>query len=76
MIKYEGKVISNNLFTEVQSSVLISSDTFKLLLEQAGESGIAKDWPEFGAKLFQKALDAGYGNEQVAAVVKIIRNQH
>lgn len=76
MIKYEGRVIGNNLFTEVQSSVLISSDTFKLLLEQTGETGISKNWPEFGTKLFQKALDAGYGNEQVAAVVKVIRNQH
>jgi 3-hydroxyisobutyrate dehydrogenase-like beta-hydroxyacid dehydrogenase len=74
MIKYEGRVIGNNLFTEVQSSVLTSSVTFKLLLEQAEEAGISKDWPEFGIKLFKKALDAGYGSEQVAAVIKVVRN--
>lgn len=73
MIKYEGKVIGNDLFTEVQSSLITSSVTFKLLLEHAEESGIAKDWPEFGMKLFQKAMDAGYSHEQVAAVVKVIR---
>lgn len=74
MIKYEGKVIANDLFAEVQSSVITSSVTFKLLLEQAKESGISRDWPEFGMKLFQKALDAGYGNQQVAALIKVIQS--
>jgi len=73
MIKYEGKVIGNDLFTEVQSSLTTSSVTFKLLLEHAEEAGIAKDWPQFGMALFQKALNAGYGPEQVATVVKVIR---
>jgi 3-hydroxyisobutyrate dehydrogenase-like beta-hydroxyacid dehydrogenase len=73
MIKYEGKVIGNNLFTDVQSSLITSSVTFKLLLEHANESGISKEWPQFGMNLLQKAIDAGYGHEQVAAVIKVLR---
>lgn len=75
MIKYEGKVIGNNLFTDVQSSLITSSVTFKLLLEHANESGISKEWPEFGMNLLQKAIVEGYGLEQVAAVTKVLRRK-
>ncbi|WP_257670648.1 NAD(P)-dependent oxidoreductase [Parapedobacter tibetensis] len=73
MIKYEGEIIAKSAFTQVQSSVKTSSVTFKLLLQHAEQAGINKDWPLFGMTLFKKAMDAGYGPEQVAALVKVIR---
>jgi len=40
---------------------------------QANEVGINTDFPDYVANLFEKAMDAGYGEEHVMALVKVLR---
>jgi 3-hydroxyisobutyrate dehydrogenase-like beta-hydroxyacid dehydrogenase len=45
----------------------------KLFVEQAREAGINAEFPTFALGLFQKALDAGFGNEELGALIKVLR---
>ncbi|HZG17235.1 MAG TPA: NAD(P)-binding domain-containing protein [Candidatus Bathyarchaeia archaeon] len=73
MIKYEGEVIQSENYSVPQSSVNTCMGTVKLFMEQARETGINNEFPTFAMSIFQKALDAGYGNEELAALVKVLR---
>ncbi|WP_375540960.1 imine reductase family protein [Paenibacillus tyrfis] len=42
-------------------------------MEQAREAGMNNELPLFAHKLFQRAIDEGYGEEEVAALIKIMR---
>jgi 3-hydroxyisobutyrate dehydrogenase-like beta-hydroxyacid dehydrogenase len=46
---------------------------FELLAKQAREAGINSEFPTFGLGLFKKAMAAGYGEEEVAALIKVLR---
>ncbi|WP_248925076.1 NAD(P)-dependent oxidoreductase [Paenibacillus hamazuiensis] len=73
MIKHEGEVIQTNTYTPPQSSLSTCMVTVKLFIEQAREAGINAEFPTFALGLFQKALDAGYGNEELGALIKVLR---
>jgi 3-hydroxyisobutyrate dehydrogenase-like beta-hydroxyacid dehydrogenase len=45
----------------------------ELFVKQAREAGINSEFPTFGLGLFKKAMAAGYGEEEVAAVIKVLR---
>ncbi|MBB6674338.1 NAD(P)-dependent oxidoreductase [Cohnella nanjingensis] len=73
MIKHEGEVIQAGSFTPPQSSLDTCMVTVKLFIEQAREAGINAEFPAFALGLFQQALDAGYGNEELGALIKVLR---
>ena len=72
-LKHEGKVISNNDFKISQSPLAISVGATKRILDTARESGINSEFPEFAARWLQRAKDAGYEQEEFAAVIKTLR---
>jgi 3-hydroxyisobutyrate dehydrogenase-like beta-hydroxyacid dehydrogenase len=39
---------------------------------QADEAGINNDFPEFGAEIIKKAIMAGYAEEDVSALFKVL----
>jgi 3-hydroxyisobutyrate dehydrogenase-like beta-hydroxyacid dehydrogenase len=41
--------------------------------EQARDAVINGEFPDFAANILSRAMDAGYGNEDVAALVKVLR---
>lgn len=41
---------------------------------QAQHVGINKEFPEFGAGIVKRAIQAGYGDEDVAALIKVLRS--
>jgi len=47
----------------------------KRVSEHARECGINAAFPEFVSQLFQQAVDAGYGREEVSAVYKVLETQ-
>lgn len=75
VMKYQGIVIQNNNYSQPLSSLQMSMTSIELLTLQARESGINNEFPRFAENLFHKALDSGYGNEEVAALVKILRKE-
>ncbi len=44
-----------------------------LMMKQAAESGIPGDVPAFILNLMNKGIEAGYGEEQVGALIKAMR---
>ncbi|MDF2962147.1 MAG: 3-hydroxyisobutyrate dehydrogenase [Paenibacillus sp.] len=73
MIKYESEVIQTETYDKPQSSLNTCMGTVGLFLEQAREAGINNEFPTFAMGLFKKALDAGYGNEELGALIKVMR---
>jgi 3-hydroxyisobutyrate dehydrogenase-like beta-hydroxyacid dehydrogenase len=73
MIKHAGDVIQTGIFDRPQSSVKTCTVAFELFVKQAREAGINSEFPTFGLGLFKKAIAAGYGEEEVAALIKVLR---
>jgi 3-hydroxyisobutyrate dehydrogenase-like beta-hydroxyacid dehydrogenase len=73
MIKHAGEVIQTGTFDRPQSSVKTCTVAFELFVKQAREAGINSEFPTFGLGLFKKAIAAGYGEEEVAALIKVLR---
>ena len=42
-------------------------------MEQARDAGINGEFPDFAANILSRAMHAGYGSEDVAALVKVLR---
>lgn len=73
MMKHAGDVIQTGSYGEVQSSVKTCTRGVELFLKQAREAGINSEFPTFGMGLFGKAMAAGYGEQEVAALIKVFR---
>jgi 3-hydroxyisobutyrate dehydrogenase-like beta-hydroxyacid dehydrogenase len=73
MIRHEGNLIQADDYANPAASLQTSAFTFDLLLKQAREEGITSDFPTFAAQFFKKGLDAGYGHEDTAALIKAMR---
>ena len=43
--------------------------------EQARDTGISSEFPDFAASIIRRAMRAGYGGDDVAALVKILRER-
>ncbi|MHA7581066.1 NAD(P)-dependent oxidoreductase [Paenibacillus vandeheii] len=73
VMKYEGEVIHRAQFDQPQTSLHTCMVTIELLLQQASEAGMNNDFPVFAERMFSRAIQDGYGNEEVAALVKTLR---
>ena len=51
----------------------MSMVTVGLLMEQAREKKMNNEFPLFMQNMFNKAIDAGYGEQDIAALVKVMR---
>jgi 3-hydroxyisobutyrate dehydrogenase-like beta-hydroxyacid dehydrogenase len=73
MMKRTGEVIEEGNYGEVESSVKTCAVGFELFAKQAREAGINAEFPEFGLGLFSRAMQEGYGEEEAAALIKVLR---
>jgi 3-hydroxyisobutyrate dehydrogenase-like beta-hydroxyacid dehydrogenase len=71
--KHMGQVIQHNKFTDPESTINTTGLDLHLLVQQAEEAGISKELPQFAANIFQRAIDAGFGQEEHAAIIKVMR---
>lgn len=72
--KHMGQVIQHNKFTDPESTINTTGLDLHLLVQQAEEAGISKELPQFAANIFQRAIDAGFGQEEHAAIIKVMRS--
>jgi 3-hydroxyisobutyrate dehydrogenase-like beta-hydroxyacid dehydrogenase len=71
--RHMGKVIARGLYTNPESTLKTAGQDVERLVRQAEEAGIGTEWPRFAAGLFLRAIDAGHGVEEHAALIKILR---
>ena len=58
-----------------ESPLRISVAATERLEQTAVDAGINAQFPAFAAALFKKADLAGYGDQEVAALIKVLREQ-
>ncbi|WP_229729658.1 NAD(P)-dependent oxidoreductase [Paenibacillus silvae] len=73
ILQYESEVIQHSNYENPQSSLQMSMVTVGLLMEQAREKNMNNEFPLFLRNLFNKAIDAGYGEQDIASLVKTMR---
>jgi 3-hydroxyisobutyrate dehydrogenase-like beta-hydroxyacid dehydrogenase len=73
MVKSTADDIQQEHYTSPQSSLEICALSFELMTRQAVESGIEAPFPAFALELFNKARTAGYGDQRLAAMMKVLR---
>lgn len=76
IIDHDARVIHDGRFENPESSLKNSATIVELLLRQAHEARLNSDFPEFASALFRKGMTAGYEQEDVAALVKVLREDH
>ncbi|MBO9730266.1 MAG: NAD(P)-dependent oxidoreductase [Chitinophaga sp.] len=73
MIKRQADVIQAGDYSNPESSLNICADGVQYFVQQAKDAGINAEIPSFILGLFKRAQAAGYGNEQLASVFKILK---
>ncbi|MBO9151798.1 NAD(P)-dependent oxidoreductase [Chitinophaga sp. GCM10012297] len=72
-LQYQGNKIHGNDYTIGESPLRISVEATARIQQAAEEAGINTEFPVLAASLLKRADAAGYGNEEVAAVIKVLR---
>ncbi|MET3183714.1 UNVERIFIED_ORG: 3-hydroxyisobutyrate dehydrogenase-like beta-hydroxyacid dehydrogenase [Variovorax guangxiensis] len=73
MIRAEGDAIEAGRYGEPESSMATCAGSGRLFVKQAREAELDASFPDFLAGMFDRALAAGYANERLAAMVKMLR---
>lgn len=73
ILQYEGEVIQHSKYENPQSALQMSMVTVGLLMEQASEKSMNNEFPLFLQNMFHKAIEAGYGEQDIASLVKTMR---
>ena len=71
--RHEGRVIQSGDFAVSESPLQISVEATARLAHLARDSGIDAEFPAFVARVFERAAAAGYGGEEAAALIKLLR---
>ena len=65
--------ISDQNYTDPDATVAVWDAVASRFMEQARDAGINGEFPDFAANILSRAMHAGYGSEDVAALVKVLR---
>ncbi len=71
--RHEGAVIHSGHYEVTESPLRISVEATARLEQAARAGGINAEFPAFASALFKRAMVAGYADEEVAAVIKVLR---
>jgi 3-hydroxyisobutyrate dehydrogenase-like beta-hydroxyacid dehydrogenase len=69
-----AKVIHENSFHECTATLQVWGAALQRIQQQGVDARINTEIPDFIASFFKKAVDAGYGEENVMALVKVLQD--
>lgn len=72
-LKHEGSVIQTGNYAVSESPLKISVEATERLVQTAQAARINSEFPTFASGLFKRAMAAGYGDEEAAALIKVLR---
>jgi 3-hydroxyisobutyrate dehydrogenase-like beta-hydroxyacid dehydrogenase len=72
-LKHEGTVIQAGNYAVSESPLKISVEITERLVQTAHAAQINAEFPTFAAGLFKRAMAEGYGDQEAAALVKVLR---
>lgn len=70
------EVIYSERYGEPGATLAVWDGALKRIQAQAKDSGINSEVPDFISSFFKRALAAGYGEEDVASIIKIMRDEN
>lgn len=73
-IRHYANVIHSADFGNCTATLRVWRAALQRIQAQGQDTGINTDFPDYVDSLLKKAIDAGYGEEHVMAMVKILRN--
>ena len=68
-----GDLIANERFVNPESTLKTAGTDIGRLVQHAAEAGVSAEVPRFVADVFRRAIDAGHGAEEHAAIIKVMR---
>ena len=71
--KGPAQVIHSERYNNPGATLTVWDGALQRIQSQAYDAGISSEVPDFISSLFKRAISAGYGQEDVAAIVKVLR---
>ena len=65
--------IQSGNYQETSSPIELWASGMEHIVQHAQDSHIDAEFPKFAARLFKKAVAAGYGREEVSALFKVLQ---
>jgi 3-hydroxyisobutyrate dehydrogenase-like beta-hydroxyacid dehydrogenase len=65
--------IARNNFNDTEAALKTYAAPMSLWVEQCKERGINSEFPAFISGWLQRGMDAGYGDEEISALIKLLR---
>ena len=75
MARRHADVIHTADFGNCTATLQVWGAALQRIRTQGVDAGINTDFPDLASRLFEKAVDAGYGQENVMALVKVLRSE-
>jgi 3-hydroxyisobutyrate dehydrogenase-like beta-hydroxyacid dehydrogenase len=72
-IRHYARVIHEERFHECTATLQVWGAALQRIQQQGVDAGISTEIPDFVAGFFRKAVDAGYGEQNVMALVKVLQ---
>ena len=72
-IQHLAITIAHNNFTDTEAALKTYAAPTSLWVEQCKERGVNAEFPAFVDGWLQRGMDAGYGEEEVSAIIKVLR---
>ena len=67
-------VIEHGTFDKTEASLGVWNSALQRILQQARDAGMGAEFPDFAAGVFERATRAGFGHEDVSALIKTMRS--
>jgi len=72
-IAHLGQALLKNEFSNAGASIGVYSGVLDRILSQASDAGIDASIPEFANRLYKKGTETGLADEEVVALIKLLR---
>ncbi len=73
-VQHHVGAIRDDAYKHPSASLSVWQASLGLLQQQAADAGINSEFPDLVAAFFDRAVDAGYGDEHVMALYKVMRD--
>ncbi len=67
-----ARISSSGNYQETSAPLELWAGGIQQIAQHAQDSHIHAEFPQLAARLFQRAMDAGYGREEVSALFKVL----
>jgi len=74
-IQSYGAVIRDNAYHEATATLKVWAEALERIRTQANDAGINSEFPDLVADMFGRAQDAGYGQDNVMSLIKILNRK-